>query len=108
MVGLDQLLIDAIDFEKSINRIKRDVLTDFVLAPHCSVLYMYSSGELIECTKNLLRSGQYMPGLPIKIDIPRASGLTKPEAILKPVDRIVYQALVDTISVHTEALHRRD
>jgi len=103
MVGLDQLLVDTMDFEKSVNRIKTDVLTDFILAPHYSVVYTYSSGELIECTKNLLRSGQYMPGLPIKIDIPKASGLTRPGAILKPIDRIVYQALVDAISVHAEA-----
>ena len=108
MVGLDQSLVDAIDFEKSINRIKTDVLTDFILAPHYSVVYTYSSGELIECARSLLKSGQYTPGIPIKIDIPKASGLTRPGTILKPLDRIVYQVLVDTISGHAEAqLDRR-
>jgi len=103
MAGLDPLLVDAIEFEKSLNRIKTDVLTDFVLAPHYSVVYSYSSGELIECIKSLLKSGQYMPDSPIKMDIPKASGLTRPGAILKPIDRMVYQALVDTISTHAEA-----
>ena len=103
MVGLDPLLVDSIDFGMSVNRIKTDASTDFILAPHYTAVYTYSTEKLIEHTKHLLTSDQYVPEMPVKIDIPKASGLTRPGAILKPVDRLVYQALVDTISEQAEA-----
>ena len=76
MVGLDPSLVDSIDFSASINRIKNDVLTDFILASHYSVIYSSSPDELQECTKNLLRTGDYAPELLIKMDIPKSTGLT--------------------------------
>lgn len=103
MYGLDPALVDSIDFGLSIGRIKTDILTDFILAPHYSAIYEYAADELIERVKTLLRDGDYAPELPIKADIPKRSGLSRPGAILLPVDRLVYQLLVDTVSVQAEA-----
>ncbi len=103
MYGLDPALVDSIDFGLSIGRIKTDVLTDFILAPHYSAVYEYTADELIERVKTLLRNGDYAPELPIKADIPKPSGLTRPGAILLPMDRLVYQMLVDKIGEQAEA-----
>jgi len=103
MYGLDATLVDEIDYGLSLGRVKTDVLTDFILAPHYSVVYTYAPDELIERVKTLLRNGEYTPELPIKADIPKPSGLTRPGAILVPVDRLVYQMLVDNISQQAEA-----
>ncbi len=103
MPGLDSSLINAIDYELAIGRIKTDVRTDFILAPHYSAVYEYIEDQLIEKTKELLHSGSYAPALPIRVDIPKPSGLARPGAILRPMDRLVYQMLVDTIGEQVES-----
>jgi len=103
MYGLDSTLVATMDYALSIGRVKTDVLNDFLLAPHYSVIYTYAADELIERVKTLLSSGQYVPELPIKVDVPKRSGLTRPGAILRPIDRLVYQILVDAISEQAEA-----
>ncbi len=102
MYGLDSALIDTIDYGLSLGRVKTDVLNDFILAPHYSVVYTYAPDALIERVKTLFRSGAYTPELPIKVDVPKKSGLTRPGAILLPIDRLVYQLLVDMISEQAE------
>lgn len=103
MYGLDSALVETIDFGLSISRIRTDVLTDFILAPHYSIVYTYAPDELVERVKSLLRSGQYAPQLPLTVDVPKPKGFTRPGAILMPIDRLVYQAIVDTVSVQAEA-----
>lgn len=103
MYGLDSTLVDSIDWELSIGRVRTDVLTDFILAPHYSIVYTYATDELIDRVKGLLKSGQYAPELPLKVDVPKPKGLTRPGAILMPIDRLVYQALIDTIGTQAEA-----
>jgi len=103
MYGLDLKLVDEIDYGLAIGRIKRDVLTDFILAPHYSAVYEYAADELVERVKNRLKSGEYAPELPIKVDLPKPSGVTRPGAILLPIDRLAYQLLVDRISEQAEA-----
>lgn len=88
MPGLDSNLINAIDYELAIGRIKTDVRTDFILAPRYSAVYEYVEDPLIEKTKELLHSGSYAPALPIRVDIPKPSGLARPGAILRPMDRL--------------------
>ena len=61
MLGLDSSLISTIDYELTIGRIKTDVRTDFILAPHYSAVYEYVEDSLIEKTKELLNSGEYDP-----------------------------------------------
>lgn len=104
MYGLDATLVDTFDYELSVGRIKTDVLTDFIFAPHYSVVYAFAAGELIEHVKNILKNGAYAPELPLTIDVPKKSGLTRPGSILTPVDRLVYQMLADQIGPNAEAL----
>ncbi|MGD9115749.1 MAG: RNA-directed DNA polymerase [Dehalococcoidia bacterium] len=103
MPGLDQALVEEIDFTLALGRVKTDVLSDFLLAPHYSAVYTYAADDLIDRTKTLLRNGEYHPELPIFVDIPKRSGLSRPGAILLPIDRLVYQLLVDMVSVQAEA-----
>jgi len=103
MYGLDSALIDGIDFSSALKRVKTDVLSDFVLAPHYSAVYEYAGDELIERLKTLLRNGEYAPELPIKVDVPKTSGVTRPGAILLPVDRLTYQMLADQTSTIIES-----
>jgi len=103
MFGLDSELVETIDFELSLGRVRTDVLSDFLLAPHYSAVYTYAADELVERVKTLLRNREYAPELPIKVDIPKQSSLSRPGAILLPLDRLIYQLLVDLISVQAEA-----
>lgn len=102
MYGLDPELVAKMNFTLSIGRIVTDVLSDFLLAPHYSVVYTHAADALIGRVKHLLSSGQYDTGLPIKIDVPKRSGVTRPGAILQPIDRLAYQALVDNLSEQAE------
>ncbi len=47
MYGLELKLVDEIDYGLAIGRVKRDVLTDFILAPHYSAVYEYAADELV-------------------------------------------------------------
>jgi len=103
MLGLDSTFIEEIDFALALGRVRTDALSDFLLAPHYSAVYTYAADDLIDRRKTLLRNGEYTPELPISVDIPKRSGLSRPGAILLPIDRLVYQLLVDSISVQAEA-----
>ena len=59
MFGLDSSLVDNIDYALAIGRIKNDVLTDSIFAPHWSVIYERVADELIERVRTSLRSGEY-------------------------------------------------
>jgi hypothetical protein len=103
MIGLDVEVVEALDYELAIGRVRTDVLTDFILAPQYSVVYAHASDELVERLKIILRTGQYAPELPLRVDVPKKSGLTRPGAILTPLDRLLYQTLVDDVSLQAEA-----
>lgn len=80
MYGLDPALVDGLNYELSLGRIKTDVLTDFILAPHYSAVYEYAAEELIERVKSLLRSGQYTPEPPIKVGCSQAERYHAPRS----------------------------
>jgi hypothetical protein len=44
-----------------------------------------------------LRAGTYQPDLPITMSVPKERIFTRPGSILRPVDRLMYQALVDHV-----------
>lgn len=102
MPGLENLLIERLDFSRAIKRIAFDILTDFIFAPHYSAVYKYAKDELCESLKKQLRSGTYNTLLPITIEVPKKSGLTRPGSILTPLDRLLYQCLVDVIAPKAE------
>lgn len=102
MFGLDTNLVDGIDFNKALERTKTDVVSDFILAPHYSAIYEYAAEELIQHTVSLLRNGEYSPQQPIIIDVPKRSGISRPGAILLPIDRLVYQLIADQLQTSIE------
>ena len=103
MTGMDASLVDTLDFELALGRICTDILTDFILAPHYSAVFTHVADELIDNVKRLLRSGEYAANIPIKVDVPKANGVSRQGSILNPIDRTVYQLLVDTIGPHAES-----
>jgi hypothetical protein len=98
MPGLDRTVLDTLDPALAIRRIRTDVRSDFILAPHFSAVYANASDELWDEVRSQLSAGTYEFGLPITVDVPKASGLTRPGSILLPPDRLVYQLLVDAVA----------
>jgi len=103
MPGLDKKILDIIDSERVIDRIKIDIRTDFILAPHYNAIFINAGSQLWGRVQEFLRSGQYQPGLPHTISVPKERGFTRPGSILGPVDRFVFQALIDIASPALEA-----
>lgn len=106
--GLDQAMIDAIDWPLAIERILNDLKTDFIYAPHLSFVYRNAKDELVSLLKTSLKSGTFGPGMPITIEVPKpfrisvrvqskrlGPNYSRPGSILLPLDRVLYQALAD-------------
>jgi len=108
LIGLDRAALDEINFELAINRIQVDVRTDFIIAPHFNYIFVKAGDELCSRAFELLKSGRYEPALPITLCIPKPRGFTRPGSILKPIDRLIYQAIADNISpIIEEGLDRK-
>src|SRR6266436_5722456 len=103
MPGLDKKMLNMIDPNKVIDRIKIDIRTDFILAPHYNAIFINAGEELWGRVQELLKSGNYQPELPHTINVPKERGFTRPGSILAPADRLVYQALIDIVSPALEA-----
>jgi len=106
--GLDPALIKKIDWSLALKRIRQDLRSDFIYAPHLSFLYQKAGDELIANLKSELSSGTFSPGIPITIEVPKpfrirvavpskrlGPNYTRPGSILLPRDRLFYQALAD-------------
>src|SRR5213080_3471914 len=100
---LDPSVVKSLNPKLSIGRIKTDIRTDFILAPHYSAVYELTGDELWERAREQLNSGDFEPSLPITMEVPKRSGLTRPGAIIEPLDRFVYQAVVDVIAPKAES-----
>ncbi len=98
MSGLEPAIIKKTDFNKSINRIISDTKTDFIFAPHLNLIYKYGSEDIIELLKKKLKNGSFECSLPLTLDVPKKSMLSRPGSILLPLDRLVYQILIDLIA----------
>ena len=110
--GFDSARIDEIDWNLANNRIEHDVRSDFIFAPHLRVIYAFAAESLIESLTTKLRSGTYLPGPPLTIEVPKSSRIrvqskpprpgpnySRPGSILMPIDRLFYQMLAD-VSAH--------
>jgi len=102
MSGLEPAIIKEIDFNKSINRIISDTKTDFIFAPHLNLIYKYGSEDLIELLKKKLSTSSFECSLPLTLDVPKKSMLSRPGSILLPLDRLLYQVLIDLIAQKVE------
>jgi len=108
MIGLDSQIIDATNLELSLGRINTDVKNDMILAPHFSAIYANAGEELWDLTRRDLKAGSYNPEIPIRMEVPKPGGFTRPGTILTPRDRLVYQLLIDSIAPAAEvSLDRR-
>jgi hypothetical protein len=103
MPGLDQSFLNQIDFSLSSSRIVQDIGTDFILAPHLKAIHLYAKDEVVDRLSRKLRDGIFNFSLPLVLAIPKPSGLTRPGAILFPLDRLLYQILSDTMASEIES-----
>ena len=107
MPGLNTRLLDTVDPERLISRIRADIRTDFILSPHLSSVFVHARNELWDQTQDKLSGGSYEPDLPLTISVPKENGFYRPGSILLPEDRVVYQLLVDeSIDALEEQLDR--
>ncbi len=107
MAGLDSKIINELDHELSIKRITNDIQSDFIYAPHFNAIFSLAGNDLWEKLSSKLKSGNYDPLLPITMEVPKASGFSRPGSILWPLERLAYQITVDSIAPTAEkALNR--
>lgn len=104
MQKLPKKIIKTLDFKLANRRILKDIMTDFIYAPHYNIIYKYAQEDLIEMLKSDLQSSSYQPSLPISMEIPKANGFTRPGSILNPFDRLFYQSIIDQIAPDAEKL----
>lgn len=100
---MDHNLVDTLNYDLAIGHVRTDVLTDFIIAPQYSAIFTYVADELIDTIKRLLRNAEYASGIPLRVEIPKSTGLGRPGAILLPIDRVIYQLLADSISSLVES-----
>lgn len=98
MLGLDPKYVGKIDPTLSLGRISTDVRTDLIYAPHFSAIFAKIPDELWDILERDLKAGQFEPSLPLTLETPKPSGLTRPGSIHYPLDRLLYQVLVDQIA----------
>jgi hypothetical protein len=101
--GLDREILERIDPVPSLKRIRNDLQSDFIYAPHLSAIYHAGGADLWALLAQKLRSGRFGPRLPITIEVPKASGFTRPGSILWPCERLAYQAVIDALAPVAEA-----
>lgn len=100
--GIEREIVESLDYNLAIKRIRNDLQSDFIYAPHLSAIFYKSADELWDFLSNKLRSGQYNPKLPIILEVPKPNGFTRPGSILWACDRLTYQIAVDTIAPQAE------
>lgn len=105
--GMEANALKAMDLDLAVSRITSDVKTDFIFAPHLSLIYRKAKGPLINSVTAHLKAGTYMPGIPLQIEVPKTFRIpvestgrlgpaySRPGSILLPHDRLLYQALAD-------------
>lgn len=103
MPGIDPEVLELINPELTLGRICRDLRSDFILSPHYASIFVHVGDVLWDEIKSTLQSGSFEPELPISIEVPKFTGLTRLGSILKPANRFIYQALVDIIAPMAES-----
>lgn len=102
-IGLSETVLKVVDFDLALKRVRSDTFTDFIYAPHFNAVFQHASDDLVSALKERWRSGRHEPHLPLTIEVPKPSGFSRPGSILWPLDRLAYQALVDTIASKADA-----
>jgi len=100
--GLDKSVIENFDHILAVKRIRNDLQSDFIYAPHLSAIFYKAAEELWSFLASKLRSQRFNPKLPIILEVPKANGFTRPGSILLPCERLSYQIAIDTIAPRAE------
>lgn len=114
--GMDLAEVSSADWTLALQRIIHDLRSDFIYAPHIGFIYRKVGQELVEIVKKELKDGQYKPGLPLTIEVPKSHRMrvsvnpprpgpaySRPGSILLPKDRLFYQLLADKAAPIIEA-----
>lgn len=98
MPGLDPNVVAALDQHLTLARIRHDASKDSLLSPQFRAIYDHLGDDLWGIAISELQSGTYQPRLPITLEMPKPTGITRPMSTLEPLDRLVYQALADVLA----------
>ncbi|MCK1409529.1 RNA-directed DNA polymerase [Bradyrhizobium sp. 76] len=106
--GMESSYLAKIDWDLARRRITQDSRSDFIYAPHLNFIYSKAGVELETALVAELKAGNYSPGLPLTIEVPKSFRIrvaaqikrlgpnySRPGSILLPRDRMLYQALAD-------------
>jgi hypothetical protein len=120
--GIEASSLAKIDWELAMKRVAHDVRSDFIYAPHLNFIYNKASQEVIDQLAADLTAGNYSPGVPITIEVPKSfrilvatqikrlgPNFSRLGSILLPRDRLLYQALADQAApiVNAKTDHKR-
>jgi hypothetical protein len=108
VVGLDKGALKSLDAGVALGRIRQDLASDFIPAPHYAAVFENAGEDLFDQLRSRLSSGQYEPQGPIVLEVLKATGATRPGAILVPEDRLIYQLLADQLAPVIETQIARD
>lgn len=98
---------EKLDFELALKRVRNDLKTDFIYAPHLGLIFAKAGDDLIAALKDDLTKTGYAPGLPLTMEVPKSFRIpvgaskrlgpayTRPGSILGPKDRLMYQVFAD-------------
>jgi hypothetical protein len=114
--GLDPELIPQLDWDRASKRVIHDLRSDFIWSPHIHFLYAHLSKDLVDLTKDGLKSGVFHPGIPLTIEVPKSfrikvggplskrlgPSFSRPGSVLPPKDRLFYQVLADEAAAIVE------
>jgi len=107
-LGLSEEKLGQLDHALALSRIRFNTASDFIFAPHVSIVYERSGERLWELLRDALKGQHYVPELPVKVEVPKSSGFSRPGVILSPFDRLAYQLTVDALVPQAETSLDRD
>ncbi|HEX7607785.1 MAG TPA: reverse transcriptase domain-containing protein [Candidatus Cryosericum sp.] len=107
-LGLSEEKLSGLNHELAVARIRSDVASDFIFAPHLSSIYEWSGDALWNQLRAELKGGRYVPASPVGIEVPKSSGFSRPGTVLLPCDRLAYQIVVDALVPNAERHLDRD
>ena len=105
--GIGSPNFEKLDLALALERIRNDLKTDFIYAPHLGLIYARAGNELKAALEQDLKNGSYTPELPLTIEVPKSFRIpivstgrlgpaySRPGSILLPKDRLLYQAFSD-------------
>ena len=119
--GLDPALVKQINWDLALRRVVQDLGSDFIWAPHFRYICREAGTQLIELVKRELAAGQFSPGVPMTIEVPKSfrmrvggstkrfgPSFTRPGSILPLKDRLLYQAIGDRCLTFVEQKSLKD